>query len=122
VQTELLVLQPICCTIRAERLGSNLALATRVEDSTLADILPLLPLALGTCGAIPIMGTLVARLAHKGGSSAGANSAPIGQALCLYDSARHELVGSSHLPLRPIPNGAVTTRHFKVGLKPPMKC
>ena len=80
MQTELLVLQPICCTIRAERLGSNLALATRVEDSTLADILPLLPLALGTCGAIPIMGTLVARLAHKGGSSAGANSAPIGQA------------------------------------------
>jgi len=118
VQTQLFVFQLVLCTIRAER---NLGLATRVGASTLAEILPLQLLALGMSSTIPIMGTLVARLAHKGGSSAGANSAPIGQALCLYDSARHELVGSSHLPLRPIPNGAVTTRRFKVGFKPSMK-
>ncbi len=81
-------------------LGSNLALPTRVGASTLADILPLLLPALGTCNAIPIMGTLVARLAHKGGGSAGANSAPIERALCRCDNVRHELVGVKPFAIR----------------------
>ena len=55
----------------SKRTGPNfsarsLALATKVGTSTLADILPLQLLALGMSNAIPIMGKLVARLAHKG--------------------------------------------------------